>query len=72
VRSHACLYPDQAWQHIRKAEKQFWRATFSRTTIPPRASRPTRCSVFFPGSIPMVTTAVLDFGMAWCSFCCPT
>jgi hypothetical protein len=20
----------------------------------------------------MVTTAVLDFDMAWCSFCCPT
>src|ERR1700751_446427 len=33
---------------------------FSRSTIPPRASRPTRCSVFLPGSIPMVTTAVLD------------
>src|ERR1700757_920682 len=48
------------------------RATFSRSTIPPRASRPIRCSVFLPGSIPMVTTAVLDFGMAWCSFCCPT
>src|SRR6516165_4000946 len=47
------------------------RATFSRSTIAPRVSRPTRCSVFFPGSIPMVTTAVVDFGMGWCSFCCP-
>src|ERR1700758_1423066 len=36
------------------------RATFSRSTIPPRASRPIRCSVFLPGSIPMVTTAVAN------------
>src|SRR5215831_12091920 len=42
------------------------RATFSRSTIAPRASRPTRCNVFLPGSIPMVTTAVLDLcAMAW-------
>src|ERR1700746_1480016 len=34
------------------------RATFSRSTISPRASRPTRCIVFLPGSIPMVTIAV--------------
>src|SRR5262249_4188928 len=34
------------------------RATFSRSTISPRASRPTRCSMFLPGSIPTVTIAV--------------
>jgi hypothetical protein len=34
------------------------RATFSRSTISPRASRPTRCSMFLPGSIPRVTIAV--------------
>src|ERR1700745_1401213 len=42
------------------------RATFSRSTIAPRASRPTRRSVFLPGSIPMQTTAGLDLhGMSW-------
>src|SRR5215470_10354036 len=34
------------------------RATFSHSTISPRASRPTRCSMFLPGSIPTVTIAV--------------
>src|SRR6476469_8653029 len=65
VRSHACLYPDQAWQHIREPSTISVRATFSRSTIAPRASRPTRCSVFLPGSIPIVTIAVLNSrGMA--------
>src|SRR5262249_4009198 len=44
----------------------FVRATFSRSTIAPRASRPTRCSVFLPGSIPIVTIAVLNLrSMVW-------
>src|SRR6476620_7584497 len=65
VRSHACLYPDQAWRHIREPSTISVRATFSRSTIAPRASRPTRCSVFLPGSIPIVTIAVLNSrGMA--------
>jgi len=53
-----------------RRDKILTRATLSRSTIPPRASRPTGCSVFLPGSIPKVTTAVLDLrGMALCSFC---
>jgi hypothetical protein len=49
---------------LRRAASRLWK--FLMCAIPPRGSRPIRCSVFFPGSIPMVTTAVLDFNMAWC------
>jgi hypothetical protein len=44
--------------YSRAATQFLVRATFSRSTISPRASRPTRCSVFLPGSIPMVTIVV--------------
>src|SRR6185503_16907522 len=35
------------------------RATFSRRAISPQAPSPIRCSVFFPGSIPIVTITAL-------------
>ena len=49
MRSQACLYSNRAWGRLARRETTRSRASFSRSTISPRASRPIEWNVFLPG-----------------------
>ena len=59
VGAHTHLDADQARRHVGKSCNDFVASDFSRRTMAPPLSRPIRCIVFLPGSIPIVVIVLV-------------